>query len=170
MILMLHEEEWMMERLEGVSTFGEPRVGDEKLGKFMEEHLDRYKKRYFRFVYCNDLVPRVPYDDSTLLFKHFGTCIYYNSWYKGKVVTEEPNKKYFSVLTVIPKYMNATWEFICSFLIGYVEGPEYKEEWTMRFLRLFGIIVPAGYHHTLLKIMLMPQDWEVFLCHWESNR
>ncbi|KAJ0981034.1 hypothetical protein J5N97_009289 [Dioscorea zingiberensis] len=112
MILMLHEEEWMMERLEGVYTFGQPRVGDEKLGKFMEEHLDRYNKSYFRFVYCNDLVPRVPYDDSTLLFKHFGTCIYYNSWYKGKVVPEEPNKNYFSVLTVIPKYMNAAWEFI----------------------------------------------------------
>ncbi|KAH7679396.1 Triacylglycerol lipase protein [Dioscorea alata] len=142
-ILMLHEEKEMMERLEGVYTFGQPRVGDEKLGKFMEENLDRKKTRYFRFVYCNDLVPRVPYDDSTLLFKHFGTCIYYNSFYKGKVVDEEPNKNYFSLWTALPKYMNSSWEFIRSFFIGFVKGPEYKEEWPMRFLRFFGIIVPG---------------------------
>ncbi|KAM0933998.1 putative triacylglycerol lipase [Dioscorea sansibarensis] len=100
-ILVLHEEKEMMERLEGVYTFGQPRVGDEKLGKFMEDNLDRKKRRYFRFVYCNDLVPRVPYDDSTLLFKHFGTCIYYNSCYKGKVRFLNELINYLNSLTCI---------------------------------------------------------------------
>lgn len=84
-ILMLHEDRWILDRLEGVYTFGQPRVGDEKLGEFVEMHIDQPKRRYYRFVYCNDMVPRVPYDDNTLWFKHFGKCLYYNSIYRGKV-------------------------------------------------------------------------------------
>ncbi|URE19032.1 Lipase (class 3) [Musa troglodytarum] len=151
-ILALHGEDWLLSRLEGVYTFGQPRVGDLKFGEFVEQHLDKPKKRYFRYVYCNDIVPRVPYDDSALLFKHFGTCIYFNSLYKGKVVKEEPNKNYFSLWTVIPKYMNAGWEFIRSFLIGHVIGQDYKEGWFMRCLRLLALVAPGLTPHT-------PQDY-----------
>lgn len=84
-ILALHEEEWILSRMMGVYTFGQPRVGDIKLGGFVEKHIDQPENRYYRFVYCNDLVPKVPYDDKTLLFKHFGKCLYYNSLYRGKV-------------------------------------------------------------------------------------
>ena len=84
-ILAMHEEEQILSRMEAVYTFGQPRVGDVKLGQFAEMHIDQPKRRYHRFVYCNDLVPRVPYDDKTLLFKHFGKCLYYNSIYRGKV-------------------------------------------------------------------------------------
>ena len=86
-VLAKHEEEWLMHKLEGVYTFGQPRVGDNQLGGYMEKKLKQYDVRYFRFVYCNDIVPRIPYDDETLFFTHFGPCLYYNSFYKGKVST-----------------------------------------------------------------------------------
>ncbi|PPS09797.1 hypothetical protein GOBAR_AA10849 [Gossypium barbadense] len=71
----------LMEKLLGVYTFGQPRVGNRQLGKFMEAHFDHPVPKYFRVVYSNDLVPRLPYDDKTFLYKHFGVCLYYNSCY-----------------------------------------------------------------------------------------
>ena len=86
-ILAYHEESWLMEKLEGVYTFGQPRVGDEQFGKFMEEKFRTHNVRYLRCVYCNDMVVRLPYDDRILLFKHFGTCLYFNSCYRGEVTS-----------------------------------------------------------------------------------
>lgn len=73
--------------MEGVYTFGQPRVGDETFGKFMEYQMKVNDVPYFRFVYGYDMVPRIPADDGTLLFKHFGTCVYFNRRYKAKVIS-----------------------------------------------------------------------------------
>jgi hypothetical protein len=84
-VLAMHKETWLLERLEGVYTFGQPRVGDGEFKRFMESQMQKHKFKYVRFVYCNDVITRLPIDDSTFLFKHFGTCVYYNSCYYGKV-------------------------------------------------------------------------------------
>lgn len=84
-ILTMHGEEMLLHRLEGVYTFGQPRVGNKQFGDYMKEKLREFKVKYLRYVYCNDIVPRLPYDDKTFLFKHFGACLYFNSCYKGQV-------------------------------------------------------------------------------------
>lgn len=84
--LVMHEEMELLERLEAVYTFGQPRVGDAEFGKFMEEKFKVYGVEYCRFVYNHDIVPRLPFDTSALMFKHFGKCIYVNSLYEAKVI------------------------------------------------------------------------------------
>ncbi|XP_057973892.1 triacylglycerol lipase OBL1-like [Malania oleifera] len=151
-ILVLHEEREMLERLEGVYTFGQPRAGDEQFGLFMEEKFRGHNVRYFRYVYCNDMVPRLPYDGKALFYKHFGECLYYNSCYQGKIVGEEPDKNYFSMWWAIPKSLNALWELSRSFIIPYMEGPDYKEGWFLRLFRVIGLFIPGLSAHS-------PQDY-----------
>ena len=84
-VLVLHDEMEIMHSLLGVYTFGQPRIGNEQIGRFMEAHLESPIQKYFRVVYCNDMVPRLPYDDKTFLYKHFGVCLFYNSCYIEQV-------------------------------------------------------------------------------------
>lgn len=84
-VLMLHDEELLLEKLDGVFTFGQPRVGDENFGEYVKEKMKKFGVKYFRYVYNNDLVPRIPYDDRMTLFKHFGPCLFFNSFYTGEV-------------------------------------------------------------------------------------
>ncbi|KAF8107747.1 hypothetical protein N665_0117s0019 [Sinapis alba] len=142
-VLMMHDEEKMLDKLEGVYTFGQPRVGDEEFGKFMKDSLEKYEVMYERYVYCNDMVPRLPFDDKTLMFKHFGACLYYDSFYRGKVEQEEPNKNYFNMLWAIPKIMNAMWELMRSFIIPYWKGEEYREGWFLKCFRVVALLIPG---------------------------
>ncbi|XP_058725153.1 triacylglycerol lipase OBL1 [Vicia villosa] len=142
-VLIFHEEEWLLEKLEGVYTFGQPRVGDQKFGEFMKSKMKMYDVKCFRYVYCNDLVPRVPYDDQSLFYKHFSPCLYYNSLYQGKVLEEEPNKNYYSLLWVIPKMLNAVWEVIRGFLLPFFVGKDYKQNWFMVMFRFVGLTFPG---------------------------
>ncbi|KAK4383441.1 putative feruloyl esterase A [Sesamum angolense] len=87
-VLAIHQEELLLQRLEGVYTFGQPRVGNEQFGEYMKGKMTSYDVKYVRFVYSNDVVPRLPYDDKTFMFKHFGPCLYFNSCYKGQVSSE----------------------------------------------------------------------------------
>ncbi|CAL1396052.1 unnamed protein product [Linum trigynum] len=152
-VLALHGEAELLERLEGVYTFGQPRVGDEEFGGYMEGKLKEYEIKYLRFVYGNDVVPRLPYDDRTLFYKHFGPTLFYNSCYKVKVMAEEPNKNYFSPLWVVPKVLNAVWELMRSFMFPYIRGRELRETWLMRVFRVLGLMMPGLANHC-------PQDYD----------
>ncbi|KAB1220227.1 hypothetical protein CJ030_MR3G017051 [Morella rubra] len=106
-VLAIHEEEWLMDKLEGVYTFGQPRVGDEQLGVYMKDKLTKYDAE-----------------------------------------SEEPNKNYFSVFWVIPKYITAYLELIRSFVIPYIRGPDYEETLLMKIFRASGLVVPGFPPHS----------------------
>ncbi|KAF6145779.1 hypothetical protein GIB67_016228 [Kingdonia uniflora] len=152
MVLALHGETEILDRLEGIYTFGQPRVGDEKLGEFMKKQLRLHDIKYVRTVYNNDIVPRVPFDNATFLFKHFGTCLFYNSFYIGKIVIEEPNMNYFSLIWMLPKILNALYELMRSFGIYYTRGQDYGETWFLRVFRIIGLLIPGVPAHC-------PQDY-----------
>ncbi|KAL8170645.1 hypothetical protein V2J09_022449 [Rumex salicifolius] len=148
-VLVLQKEDGIMRRMLGVYTFGQPRIGDRALGKFMEAYLNKPNcPNYVRVVYCNDIVPRIPCDDTAFLFKHFGKCLYYNSLYKQKEVDEEPDKNYFGCKHMILAHLNAVWELIRAFVIGYTIGPEYEECWFSIWLRLVGLVLPGFSAHS----------------------
>ncbi|KAK1287307.1 hypothetical protein QJS10_CPB19g02012 [Acorus calamus] len=147
-VLLLHEEIEVMKRLLGVYTFRQPRVGDRQLEKFMEAHVSVPVPKYFRVVYCNDLVPRLPYDDKMFLYKHFRLCLYYDSFYVEQNMQEEPNRNYFALKYLIPKHLNSVWEFIRGLTIGYIEGPEYKEGWFSMQVRMVGLVIPGLSAHS----------------------
>ena len=62
---------------------------------------------------------------------------------------EEPNKNYFSLSLIVPKYFTAVWEFIRSLIIPYLRGQSYRESWFMSLLRFSGLIIPGISEHAL---------------------
>jgi len=66
----------------GLYTFGQPRVGDQKFSDHFNVH---YKNRTFRFVNNNDLVTRVPM--RSMGFRHAGTHYYFDE--KGALLPDD---------------------------------------------------------------------------------
>ncbi|XP_074377373.1 triacylglycerol lipase OBL1-like [Apium graveolens] len=54
----------------------------------MKKKFKEFNITYNRYVYNNDVVPRVPFDNSVLMFRHFGNCFLYDSHYVYKVRTK----------------------------------------------------------------------------------
>jgi hypothetical protein len=69
-----------------------------------------------------------------------------------QVLKEQPNKNYFSLWTLVQKYLMATFEFLRCFVIGYVKGPDYHEGWLLVIGRFIALIVPGLTPHC-------PQDY-----------
>jgi hypothetical protein len=84
-MLYYNEETEITNNLAAIYTFGQPRVGNKAFADYAHGKLGC---RYKRVVYCNDIVPRVPFDDKLFQFKHFGECHYYDNWYNGWVCTQ----------------------------------------------------------------------------------
>eukprot|EP00253_Pinus_taeda_P002702 PITA_02702 len=149
-ILLLHKKTELMEKLLAVYTFGQPRVGDREFKDFMNMNLNAPVTRYLRMVYCNDMIPRIPYDDEALLFKHCGVCLYYNSCYKEKTVEEVPNRN-FSMLYYIPSMITAIWEVVQSLIMRYTKGKDFREGWFALLFRFMGIFLPGISAHNPLN-------------------
>lgn len=140
-ILLVYHGEWeLMSRMSGIYTFGQPRIGDEEVGNFMKVHV---RNRYRRVVYCNDAVPRLPYDDEIFFFKHFGTCIYFNRKYQEMETEEVPNRNYLTIRYLLCAHLNAFWEFLRSFSMTKRYGSEYKESNLSILFRFFGLFMPG---------------------------
>ena len=60
-----------------------------------------------------------------------------------QIVKEQPNKNYFSLLWVIPKYLSAWWELVRSFITPLVWGFDYYESLLMSAARIVGLIIPG---------------------------
>ncbi|XP_022940183.1 uncharacterized protein LOC111445886 [Cucurbita moschata] len=142
-LLSLHDETPILEKLQGVYTYGQPRVGDRRFAEFMVNSVQQYGFKYYRYVYSSDLVPRIPSDGVIFKYKHFGRSIYFNTLYKGRIVKGQPNKNYFSLLWVIPKYLSAWWELVRSFITPLVWGFDYYESLLMSAARIIGLIIPG---------------------------
>ncbi|KAI7743913.1 hypothetical protein M8C21_032024 [Ambrosia artemisiifolia] len=147
-VLLLSDEEVVLQRLLGVHTFGQPRVGNRELGMYVESKLQQPTPKYYRMVYCNDLVPRLPYDDNTFLYKHFGVCLYYDSFFVEQM-DEEPNRNYFGLWYLVPEYLNAVWELVRGVGMGMAYGPEYKESWEGIIMRVIGLAIPGLSAHAV---------------------
>ncbi|KAL1207312.1 Triacylglycerol lipase OBL1 [Cardamine amara subsp. amara] len=146
-LLVLKEETEIMKRLLGVYTFGQPRIGNREIGLFMKAQLNQPVDRYFRVVYCNDLVPRLPYDDKTFLYKHFGLCLYYDSFYNETKAEDEPDPNPYGIRYAIRGHVLAVWELVRGLTMGYTHGPDYKEGWFRILFRLMGLLIPGLSDH-----------------------
>ncbi|CAK9317148.1 unnamed protein product [Citrullus colocynthis] len=142
-ILALHDESIVLEKIQAIYSYGQPRAGDRHFAEFMVSIIQKYNFEYHRYVYFSDLVPRLPADGILFKYKHFGRCIYFDSLYRGRIVKEQPNKNYFSLLWLIPKYLNAWLELVRSFVIPFVKGYDYYESLLMKVVRFIGLFVPG---------------------------
>ncbi|XP_024526453.1 uncharacterized protein LOC9655410 [Selaginella moellendorffii] len=141
-------ENQVTSRLAGVYTFGQPKAGDTEFAADVTVNLNHPENRFFRVVYSNDIVPRLPYEDLAFQFKHLGPCFFYGSSYGGETVQEEPTAKSLSTNQLLPDHAVATWELLQSLLLRYKFGEAYKETLASTMFRLVGLLFPGIAAHS----------------------
>ena len=72
--LSLDIDQEIYKSINGLYTFGQPRVGDRTFVQTLDNEI---KPRYFRFVNDNDIVPRVP--DRLNQYKEGGTILFFDA-------------------------------------------------------------------------------------------
>lgn len=117
-LLSLHEETELLSRTDGILNNGRLRPGDETFGNYMTSLL---KGKYsMRVTFRYDIVVRIPFDNPAFGFKHFGKCIYYQSWYKGKVSTVSFSSILLFVIYLFiyfGLYPHCNMPFLCVYMI-----------------------------------------------------
>ncbi|KAL6658073.1 hypothetical protein ACP70R_004320 [Stipagrostis hirtigluma subsp. patula] len=143
-ILAYHKEKTVLDRLSGVYTFGQPRVGDAMLAMFMNRNLDMPKKRHFRITYGDDPLPRLPQESSAVHFLHFGLGLHFDKSYMLKVLPELPGEaSTWSPLDFVSSRINSAWELGRSIYLGYQRGGYFREGWLLRLMRVLALALPG---------------------------
>ncbi|MQM22924.1 hypothetical protein Taro_055983 [Colocasia esculenta] len=148
-LLVYHRQDAILDRVLGVVTHAQPRVGDKAFKLYMESAAAKLK--FYRMVYRHDMVPRVPFDRPPFsMFTHFGTCVYYHNWYTGQVVNEMPMPNYFDLdpVNVIPMYLHAWGDLVRAFFLGRFLGKDFEEGWISIIYRLTGLLIPGVASHS----------------------
>ncbi|CAL9106652.1 triacylglycerol lipase OBL1 [Musa acuminata AAA Group] len=141
-LLSYHNQNDILNSMHSVMNYGQPRVGDAIFKSYVNVLM---RVKYQRMVYRYDIVPRIPFDLPPLSnFKHCGKCIYFDGWYKGKVVDEVPNPNYFLEPLSVPRmYLTAWGDLFRAFFIGYTAGKDFKEGIASILYRLTGLVLPG---------------------------
>jgi len=93
------------------------------------------------------MVPRIPFDNFLMQFKHFGRCCYFNSCYHGWLLRDQPNPNFFG--RFITTRANALWElFQGACLCPLQHGREYSESASSLAFRLLGLLLPGMAGHS----------------------
>ncbi|KAF8660284.1 hypothetical protein HU200_057853 [Digitaria exilis] len=145
-ILAYHKEKTVLDRLAGVYTFGQPRVGDAMLAMFVERNLDRPKKRHFRITYGHDSLPRLPIERSAFHFLHFGLGLHFDKSYELKVRWEIPGEEETSsslLVDLVASRVNSAWELGRGVYLGYRRGGFFREGWLLLLLRAAAVALPG---------------------------
>ncbi|TVU16420.1 hypothetical protein EJB05_39981 [Eragrostis curvula] len=143
-VLAYHKEKAVLDRVAGVYTFAQPRVGDAILAMFVERNLDRPRKRHFRVTYGDDALPRLPNDSSALHFLHFGLGVHFDRSYKLKVLRDIPGEATSSSpLHFVTSRVNSAWELGRSVHLPFTRGAYFREGWLLLLMRVLALALPG---------------------------
>ncbi|GAQ84071.1 Triacylglycerol lipase [Klebsormidium nitens] len=142
--LLAAENDVMAERIGGLYTFGQPRIGDWSFAEYLHNKLNLPEQRYVRLIYANDLVPRVPFNSSMHQYKHLGPYHVSNAFYAVTVgtSTEQPAMGVIApYLTIILEFWyNVVWNEIAN--LCFRDVPRPRETCFQMLVRALSMFAP----------------------------